>query len=105
MIVQSSKQYSGSKVDWDLFGIDRNTLPLCCKTLRYPDLRVVANVNSSVLPPPPRYPTHQQTMTAAALLGQPIPIVESNNVLNHPAGPEFQLLAGEGERTTYWDSS
>jgi hypothetical protein len=36
-------------------------------------------------------------MTAAVANGQPAPMFETNNVVNHPVGPEFQLLAGEGQ--------
>lgn len=45
----------------------------------------------SVLPPPPRYPNGQlyTGMPGGALL-------ETNNVLEHPTGPEYQLVVGEG---------
>ncbi|KAF2802510.1 WD40 repeat-like protein [Mytilinidion resinicola] len=43
-----------------------------------------------VLPPPPRYP-------AAAYGNQPgQPLIETNNILTHPTGPEHQLVVGEG---------
>ncbi|CAI6331806.1 unnamed protein product [Periconia digitata] len=40
-----------------------------------------------VLPPPPRYPA------PGTLQGQ---LIETNNTLTHPTGPEYQFLAGEG---------
>ena len=45
----------------------------------------------SVLPPPPRYPNGQlyTGMPGGALL-------ETNNTLDHPTGPEYQLVVGEG---------
>ncbi|KAM0723962.1 hypothetical protein Q7P37_000953 [Cladosporium fusiforme] len=44
-----------------------------------------------VLPPPPRYPNGQlyTGMPGGALL-------ETNNTLEHPTGPEYQLVVGEG---------
>ncbi|KAK6432470.1 hypothetical protein LTR95_011357 [Oleoguttula sp. CCFEE 5521] len=44
-----------------------------------------------VLPPPPRYPNGQLYTGApgGALL-------ETNNILKHPTGPEYQLVVGEG---------
>lgn len=43
-----------------------------------------------MLPPPPRYP--------AAAYGQPgQPLIETNNILTHPTGPEHQLVVGEGK--------
>ncbi|EMC99686.1 hypothetical protein BAUCODRAFT_21438 [Baudoinia panamericana UAMH 10762] len=46
---------------------------------------------SSVLPPPPRYPNggFYTGLPAGALL-------ETNNTLDHPTGPEYQLVVGEG---------
>lgn len=46
---------------------------------------------NSVLPPPPRYPNGQlyTGMPGGALL-------ETNNTLEHPTGPEYQLVVGEG---------
>ncbi len=29
--------------------------------------------------------------------GQPAPMIETNNVLSNPSGPEYQFLVGEGE--------
>ncbi|KAF1999247.1 putative WD40 repeat protein CreC [Amniculicola lignicola CBS 123094] len=45
-----------------------------------------------VLPPPPRYPT------GSGYPGNPGagPIIETNNTLTHPTGPEHQLVVGEG---------
>ncbi|KAI9864501.1 MAG: hypothetical protein M1830_006087, partial [Pleopsidium flavum] len=48
-----------------------------------------------VLPPPPRYPT-QNAYNAALANGMPPPMIETNNTLSHPVGPEYQLLVGEG---------
>ncbi|KAF2472563.1 WD40 repeat-like protein [Lindgomyces ingoldianus] len=44
-----------------------------------------------VLPPPPRYP-------AGGYPGAPGggPLIETNNTLTHPTGPEHQLVVGEG---------
>jgi len=46
-----------------------------------------------VLPPPPRYP-------AAGYPGAPGggQLIETNNTLTHPTGPEYQLVVGEGMR-------
>ena len=48
-------------------------------------------LSNSVLPPPPRYPNGQlyTGMPGGALL-------ETNNTLDHPTGPEYQLVVGEG---------
>jgi hypothetical protein len=50
----------------------------------------------SVLPPPPKYST-QASYNAALAAGTVPPMIETNNVLNRPTGPEYQLLVGEGE--------
>ncbi|KAL2106595.1 hypothetical protein VUR80DRAFT_6526 [Thermomyces stellatus] len=46
-----------------------------------------------VLPPPPRYPSQ-------GLYGVPgsgiTPMIETNNILSNPTGPEYQFLVGEG---------
>lgn len=52
----------------------------------------------SVLPPPPRYPS-QAAYNAAVANGQAAPMIETNNILTRPKGPEFQLVVGEG---TVW---
>lgn len=44
-----------------------------------------------VLPPPPRYPA--AAYPGAAGGG---PLIETNNILTHPTGPEHQLVVGEG---------
>jgi hypothetical protein len=49
----------------------------------------------SVLPPPPRYPS-QAAYNAAVANGQAAPMIETNNILSHPTGPEYQLVVGEG---------
>ncbi|KAH8897097.1 WD40 repeat-like protein [Thozetella sp. PMI_491] len=49
----------------------------------------------SVLPPPPKYPT-QAAYNAAIGAGHLIPMIETNNILSNPTGPEYQFLAGEG---------
>ncbi|KAF2098270.1 WD40 repeat-like protein [Rhizodiscina lignyota] len=41
-----------------------------------------------VLPPPPRYPSGPP--------GANGPLLETNNTLSHPSGPEYQLVVGEG---------
>ncbi|KAL1859517.1 hypothetical protein VTK73DRAFT_7580 [Phialemonium thermophilum] len=48
-----------------------------------------------VLPPPPRYPT-QAAYNAALGAGHIAPMIETNNILSHPSGPDYQFLAGEG---------
>ncbi len=50
----------------------------------------------SVLPPPPKYPT-QAAYNAALGAGHLVPMIETNNILSNPTGPEYQFLAGEGE--------
>ncbi|CAG8958999.1 hypothetical protein HYFRA_00012158 [Hymenoscyphus fraxineus] len=49
----------------------------------------------SVLPPPPRYPS-QAAYNNAVANGQAPPLIETNNLLSHPTGPEYQLVVGEG---------
>ncbi|KAK4248501.1 WD40-repeat-containing domain protein [Corynascus novoguineensis] len=47
-----------------------------------------------VLPPPPRYSTtagHNGLPPGTAL-----PMIETNNILSNPSGPEYQFLVGEG---------
>ncbi|KAF2139395.1 uncharacterized protein K452DRAFT_320521 [Aplosporella prunicola CBS 121167] len=44
-----------------------------------------------LLPPPPRYPSGQYGL---GMPGQAV--IETNNVLNKPTGPEYQLIVGEG---------
>ncbi|KAL1388623.1 WD40-repeat-containing domain protein [Phyllosticta capitalensis] len=44
-----------------------------------------------VLPPAPRYPPGQYGL---GMTGQPV--IETNNVLSRPTGPEHQLVVGEG---------
>ncbi|TKW58514.1 putative catabolite repression protein creC [Colletotrichum tanaceti] len=47
-----------------------------------------------VLPPPPRYPSHGGAYGA---IGAGIaPMIETNNILTSPEGPEYQFLVGEG---------
>ncbi|GKT98105.1 hypothetical protein FLAG1_00883 [Fusarium langsethiae] len=49
-----------------------------------------------VLPPPPRYPT----MGPYGVGGiHPVPMIETNNTLSNPTGPEWQFLVGEGTYT------
>ncbi|KAF4634430.1 hypothetical protein G7Y89_g3675 [Cudoniella acicularis] len=48
-----------------------------------------------VLPPPPRYPS-QAAYNLAVANGQATPMIETNNILSHPTGPEYQLVVGEG---------
>jgi len=47
----------------------------------------------SVLPPPPRYA--QGAQGAAAQL------IETNNTIAHPTGPEHQLVVGEGTKSAH----
>ncbi|KAK4190927.1 hypothetical protein QBC35DRAFT_539558 [Podospora australis] len=48
-----------------------------------------------VLPPPPRYPS-QPGYNGLTPTGMPVPMIETNNVLSTPTGPEYQFLVGEG---------
>lgn len=52
-------------------------------------------IPSSVLPPPPRYPS-QAAYNAAVAAGQAAPMIETNNTISNPIGPEYQLLVAEG---------
>ncbi|KAF8246528.1 WD domain-containing protein [Wilcoxina mikolae CBS 423.85] len=47
-----------------------------------------------VFPPPPRYPA--TNAYGAGNPGAPIPIIETNNTIKTPTGPEFQFSVGEG---------
>ncbi|KAI6709824.1 hypothetical protein JHW43_007634 [Diplocarpon mali] len=47
-----------------------------------------------VLPPPPRYPNMSAYNSAVA--NGTLVIIETNNTLTHPSGPEYQLVVGEG---------
>ncbi|KAK3503584.1 putative WD40 repeat protein CreC [Neurospora crassa] len=47
----------------------------------------------SVLPPPPRYPSQAGY---GLVPGYVAPMIETNNILTHPSGPEYQFLVGEG---------
>ncbi|KAK5995131.1 putative catabolite repression protein creC [Cladobotryum mycophilum] len=46
-----------------------------------------------VLPPPPRYPSGSAYGVG---LGGVVPLIETNNTLSTPTGPEWQFLVGEG---------
>ncbi|CAI4217501.1 unnamed protein product [Parascedosporium putredinis] len=46
-----------------------------------------------VLPPPPRYPSQAGYGLMNAGLA---PVIETNNILSNPTGPEYQFLVGEG---------
>ncbi|KAK3995794.1 putative catabolite repression protein creC [Cladorrhinum sp. PSN332] len=48
-----------------------------------------------VLPPPPRYPS-QPGYNGTSTPGHIIPMIETNNILSTPTGPEYQFLVGEG---------
>ncbi len=61
---------------------------------------MIDNGAYSVLPPPPRYPT-QAAYNAAVAAGQAAPMIETNNTLSNPTGPEYQLLVGEGEQMSW----
>lgn len=49
----------------------------------------------SVLPPPPRY-SAPNAYNVPVGVGQVAPMIETNNVLSNPSGPEYQFLVGEG---------
>ena len=51
---------------------------------------------SSVLPPPPRYPSAGPYYPGGGLAGI-VPLIETNNTISTPTGPEWQFLVGEGE--------
>ncbi|KAJ2905621.1 hypothetical protein MKZ38_004915 [Zalerion maritima] len=53
----------------------------------------VFHIHLRVLPPPPRYPISAGPYGVG---GMPT-IIETNNILSHPEGPEFKFLVGEGE--------
>lgn len=53
-------------------------------------------VHSSVLPPPQRYPS-QQGYNGSPSPSQTVPMIETNNILTSPSGPEYQFLVGEGK--------
>ncbi|KAI5778172.1 WD40-repeat-containing domain protein [Geopyxis carbonaria] len=46
-------------------------------------------------PPPPRYPNGMSPW-GTGIPGGPIPIIETNNTIGHPKGPEYQFSVGEG---------
>ncbi|KAK4166502.1 putative catabolite repression protein creC [Cladorrhinum sp. PSN259] len=48
-----------------------------------------------VLPPPPRYPS-QPGYNGTSMAGYTVPMIETNNILTTPTGPEYQFLVGEG---------
>lgn len=52
---------------------------------------IAAHPLRSVLPPPPRYPVAGYPGAPGG--GQ---LIETNNTLTHPTGPEHQLVVGEG---------
>ena len=60
-------------------------------------LTVSSQSGFSVLPPPPRYPGVGGY--GAAGLGGIVPLVETNNTIEKPTGPEWQFLVGEGEHS------
>ncbi|KAK4654868.1 hypothetical protein QC762_406760 [Podospora pseudocomata] len=51
----------------------------------------------SVLPPPPRYPSQPGGgYNGISATGGVLPMIETNNILTTPTGPEYQFLVGEG---------
>ncbi|KAF3937004.1 hypothetical protein ABW19_dt0209456 [Dactylella cylindrospora] len=53
-----------------------------------------------VLPPPPRYPTTGFSLGSPyAMSGAPMPVIETNNTIAHPTGPEYAFHTGEGQYT------
>jgi hypothetical protein len=60
-----------------------------------PAMQIADKNPTSVLPPPPRYPS-QAAYNLAVANGQAAPMIETNNILSHPTGPEYQLVVGEG---------
>ncbi|KAH6894266.1 WD40-repeat-containing domain protein [Thelonectria olida] len=55
-------------------------------------VQLTVNEIDSVLPPPPRYPS----MGGYGGSIHPVPMIETNNTLSNPEGPEWQFLVGEG---------
>lgn len=82
-------------------------LPKACPVclLNFVLSRITDKNHGSVLPPPPRYPS-QAAYNAAVAAGQAAPMIETNNILTHPTGPEYQLLVGEGtaRRMVHWST-
>ena len=58
--------------------------------------RLITMDISSVLPPPPRFPPVQPSITPNHAVPPTISSSEMSNVLTHPSGPEYQLSVGEG---------
>ncbi|KAJ3478556.1 hypothetical protein NLG97_g8547 [Lecanicillium saksenae] len=71
--------------------------------LRYPRrharMLTLPNSGFSVLPPPPRYPGVGGY--GAAGLGGIVPLVETNNTIDKPTGPEWQFLVPTFSKKTY----
>ena len=55
----------------------------------------LTSLRQSVMPPPPRYPI-ESSFKAGAGGGAALPLIETNNTIANPEGPEYQLLVGEG---------
>lgn len=71
-------------------------------------LTVPSHSGFSVLPPPPRYPGVGGYGVGG--LGGIVPLVETNNTIEKPTGPEWQFLVGEGEHSNlcaggWWTTS
>jgi hypothetical protein len=67
----------------------------CALLAEWPQIADKMHLNS-VLPPPPRYPS-QAAYNLAVANGQATPMIETNNILKHPTGQEYQLVVGEGK--------
>lgn len=63
-----------------------------CSSLRF--AQRLATDHYSVLPPPPRYPIGGP-YGATGITGI-VPMIETNNTISNPTGPEWQFLVGEG---------
>lgn len=47
-------------------------------------------------PPPPRYPGTAGVGPWGSGMPGSVPIIETNNTISHPTGPEHQFSVGEG---------
>ncbi|KAI9681840.1 MAG: hypothetical protein M1829_000585 [Trizodia sp. TS-e1964] len=83
----------------DVVGLANSTLVFGARgggrSGRY-SVKVEANApEHSVLPPQPRYPTNIAYNSTPGNGASQL-LIETNNILSHPTGPEYQLLVGEG---------
>ena len=53
-------------------------------------------MSASLPPPPPRYPVSNNGFNTTISPGMIVLTTEAVNEINHPTGPEYQLVVGEG---------